>query len=64
MQVAEGYGHKQPKRQSIVPRLPIAEAPHDGGAASLGGEVGGLGWRRLARADLGQKFLERVVNPR
>ncbi|CAM9631266.1 unnamed protein product, partial [Pylaiella littoralis] len=63
-QVAEGYGHKQPKRQSIVPRLPIAEAPHDGGAASLGGEVGGLGWRRLARADLGQKFLERVVNPR
>lgn len=54
----------QPKRQSIVPRLPLSEGPQVEDAAGLEGQVRGLGWRRLARADLGQKFLDRVVNPR
>jgi len=64
VQVAKGHGHTQPKRQSIVPRLPLSGGAQDEDAAGLEGQVGGLGWRRLARENLGQKFLERVVNPR
>ncbi|CAM9963332.1 unnamed protein product [Ectocarpus sp. 6 AP-2014] len=62
-QADRGHGHKQPKH-SIVPRLPLTDESQGGRAVGLEGEIGGLGWRRLARADLGQKFLERVVNPR
>ncbi|CAM9295450.1 unnamed protein product [Ectocarpus sp. 13 AM-2016] len=62
-QADRGHGHKQPKH-SIVPRLPLTDESQGGRAIGLEGEIGGLGWRRLARADLGQKFLERVVNPR
>ncbi|CAM9223436.1 unnamed protein product, partial [Hapterophycus canaliculatus] len=64
-QVKRGYGHTQPK-QSNVPRLPLGEERSEdfGDVDSLQGQVGGLGWRRLARANLGNKFLEKVVNPR
>lgn len=76
-QAEEGHGYKQP-HQSRVPPLPLAEASEgrERGAIpallptglpateSLEAQIGGLGWRRLARADLGKNFLERVKNPR
>lgn len=33
-------------------------------AESLEAQVGGLGWRRLARTNLVDKFLDKVKNPR
>lgn len=77
-QAEEGHGYKQPP-QSSVPPLPLVEVsqgtsgrgvipslpPHGLPAAeSLEAQIKGLGWRRLGRASLEQKFLEKVLNPR
>lgn len=77
-QAEEGHGYQQPP-QCSVPPLPLAEAsqgksgrglipslpPHGLPAAeSLEAQIKGLGWRRLGRAALEQKFLEKVLNPR
>lgn len=75
VQEREGHGYKQPQSQSCVPPLPLAEASRGPGGVflppaglpaseSLEGQIAGRGWRRLARENLGQKFLERVKNPR